>query len=64
MSQRKDCRLCAKIAVLVMCAGLGAGAGLGADALGASRELSMAATFFAAMAPLLWWARRSRNADS
>jgi len=39
---------------------LGGGAGLGVLAYGGSRDLSMTATFFAAMLPVLWWARQNR----
>ena len=61
MSQRKDCTLCAKIAIVLLCAVLGAAAGFAAVAAGASSEMSMAATFLGAMVPLMWQARRSRN---
>jgi disulfide bond formation protein DsbB len=59
----KPCALCRNIRLLLVSVILGSGAGLLADALGAATHLSMATTFFAAMVPILWQARRQRRRD-
>ncbi len=57
---KKSCRICLVVRTFVLSAFLGAGAGYGVLAVGGSAGLSMAATFFAAIAPILWLARQNR----
>lgn len=59
---KTGCRLCRKVRLVLACVVLGGGLGLLVDALGASSNLSMTATFLGAVAPLMWHARRERRA--
>jgi disulfide bond formation protein DsbB len=59
----KPCALCRNIRLLLVSVILGGGAGLLADALGAGAHLSMATTFFGAIVPVVWQARRQRRHD-
>jgi hypothetical protein len=47
--------------MLLLSVSLGGFAGFAANAFGGSTNLSMAATFFGAIVPLLWQARRNRT---
>lgn len=59
--QHVPCRLC-RYARLILLAGLlGAASGFGANAAGWNASWSMSATFFGAIIPLLWFARRNRR---
>lgn len=55
------CVRCARIRLVLLSVVLGAGAGFAVLACGGSQDSSMAATFFAAIAPVLWHARSSRR---
>lgn len=57
---KKPCSLCRTLRTVALSVLLGAAAGLAVLHYGGSRELSMTATFFGALGPLLWWARRRR----
>lgn len=54
------CPRCRLIRTVLLAVVLGGGAGFGVSAYGGSPELSMAATFFGAMIPVLWLARQDR----
>ena len=60
---RTDCTRCRTIRLVVAVIVLGGCAGFAAIRLGASRELSMTATFVGALLPLLWWMRKNRGHD-
>lgn len=57
---KKICHICLVVRTFVLSVLLGAGAGYGVLVIGGSAGLSMAATFFAAIAPVLWLARQNR----
>jgi len=60
MTQNR-CHRCRLIRVVLASIVLGAGAGFGVLAIGGSVRLSMTATFFGAIGPLLWLARQNRT---
>lgn len=60
----KVCRICLILRTFVLSALLGGAAGYGVLLAGGSPGLSMAATFFAAIAPVLWLARKNRISDA
>jgi len=57
---KKECPRCKSIRMILLCILLGGAAGFLVLMAGGSRNASMLATFFAALAPLLWLARRNR----
>jgi len=57
---KADCPRCVLIRTVLLCVLLGSAAGFAVHAYGGSQESSMLATFFAAIVPLLWQARRNR----
>ena len=60
MMPKPECLRCRMIGTVVLCALLGGAAGFAALAYGGSQSDSMLATFFAAIVPLLWQARKNR----
>ncbi len=58
--KRKSCALCRVLRVMVLSIVLGGSAGIAVLYAGGSQTLSMLATFFAALGPVMWWARRNR----
>ena len=60
---KTDCRLCRSVRTVLLSVLLGGGGGFLVLRLGGSQELSMLATFFGAIAPLMWAARRKRPDD-
>lgn len=54
------CARCSLIRTVLLSVLLGAGAGFAVHFYGGSQTTSMLATFFAAISPLLWQARRNR----
>jgi len=57
------CRACELVRTILLCVILGGAAGFGVLAYGGSQDASMVATFCAAIAPILWQARRNRTRD-
>lgn len=57
------CPRCRFIRTVLLSVLLGGGAGFGVLAYGGSSELSMAATFFGALIPVLWLVRHNRATD-
>ena len=57
----KPCPRCRSLRAAVLAVVLGAGAGYAVLAYGGSREWSMLATFFGAVLPVMWWARKGRD---
>lgn len=57
---KKPCPLCRNVRWILLSVLLGAGAGLGVHYIGASENVSMAATFGGAIVPIMWRARRRR----
>jgi len=55
------CARCGMIRMVLLSILLGAGAGFAVHAYGGSQTASMLATFFGAIFPLLWQARRNRR---
>ena len=58
---KTTCRRCLWIRALILAMLLGAAAGWLSIHYGAGRQLSMLATFVAAVLPLLWYARSTRK---
>lgn len=56
------CRRCRLIRTVFLAVLLGGAAGFGVLAYGGSRNASMAATFFGALLPVLWYGRRRDEA--
>lgn len=56
----EGCSRCRIIRMVLLSLGLGGGAGFATLGYGGSSSLSMLATFFAALVPLLWHARHNR----
>lgn len=54
------CARCRVLRMVLLVVLLGGAAGFGVLAAGGSQESSMLATFFGAIAPLLWLARKNR----
>jgi hypothetical protein len=63
LNRMAGCRFCVMVRLVVAVVVLGAGSGFLAIWLGASTDLSMLATFFGALAPILIYVRRQRPDD-
>lgn len=57
---RPECPRCRVIRAVLLSLLIGGGAGFAVIAYGGSANLSMLATFFGALAPWLWYARKNR----
>jgi len=58
---REKCAVCRVLRTVALAILLGTAAGFAVLELGGSAEWSMAATFFAAVAPVMWHTRHSRS---